>query len=144
MGSVEKEECLEVFHVPIAVFRCDSSCFLFWAAGKCVLPHVAVAAWKEQLWIDPKVWKSFCCTVRGVYRRVKVHCQDLRDSRFISGFALDLVVCQCFGCCLVPMEGESKALQNTSVCCRYRAAQVHTGSLYRCEAVFFLGADGVS
>lgn len=57
MGSVEKEECLGVFHVPIAVFRCNSSCFLFWAAGKCVLPHVAVAARKERLGIDPKVWK---------------------------------------------------------------------------------------
>lgn len=48
-GSVEKEECLEVFHLPIAVFRCNSSCFLFWDAGKCVLPHVAIAAQEAAL-----------------------------------------------------------------------------------------------
>lgn len=67
---MEKEECLEVFHLLIAVFRCDSSCFLFWDAGKCVLPHGALAAQKEQLWIDPKVGKSFCSAVR----MVKVQC----------------------------------------------------------------------
>lgn len=123
---MEKEECLEVSHLPIAVFRCESSCFLFWDAGKDVLPHVAIAARKEQLWIDPKVGKSFCCRVRGIHRMVKVHCQDSRDSHCIPEFVLDLVVCQCFGCCPAPMEGESKALQNTTVCCRHRAAEVHT------------------
>lgn len=69
-----------------------------------MLPHGALAARNEQLWIDPKVRKSFCSTVR----MVKVHGQDLRDSHFISEFVLDLVVCQCFVCCLVSMEGESK------------------------------------
>lgn len=123
---MEKEECLEVFHLPIAAFRCDSSCFLFWDAGKCVCPHEAIAALKEQLWIDPRLGKSFCCTVRGIQRMLKVYCQDLRDSHFISEFVLDLVVSQCFGCCLVPMEGESKACQNTTVCCRHRAEEAHT------------------
>lgn len=72
---------------------------------------------------------------------VKVHCQGLRDSHFISEIVLDVMICQCFGCCLVPMEEESRALQNTTVCCRHRAAQ---RSLYRCEGILFLGADGVS
>lgn len=140
---------MEVFHLPIAAFRCNSSCFLFWDAGKCVCPHEAIAALKEQLWIDPRLGKSFCCTVRGIQRMLKVYCQDLRDSHFISEFVLDLVVSQCFGCCLVPMEGESKALQKTTVCCRHRAEEAHTENsvqawsciIFRCWGCF-LGCSG--
>lgn len=107
---MEKVECLESFIFPLQCSDATPAAFYSGLQGS-VCSYTWLLQLRKQLWIDPEVGKSFCCTGRGIQRMVKVLCQGLRDSHFISEFVLDLVICQCFGCCLVPMKEEFKAFQ---------------------------------